>query len=422
MGNILSITCFGKKEAPICNGETCLITRNQSPSPTSSFYHACREGDSDQVKQLLASTSLDEINKIEPNGSTALHVACYYGHYDIVKILLDAGASRSIRNRRYQLTPFEEAHTEQIRRLFYRVNSTNKITSDVDNDRFTGLSGHTEWVVESKQAADWKINLYKCLKLEQPFDEVIAFLNEHYLANHVARVCQSQHDKQVIQWFFHQAVLQQNAQYIVKAYTSVTQFYSIVNTHLAQFLLRFFRWNYNARHANTLEKSVGYLASIFIYHPDLRSLSYIGITYRGMVLSRHDLSIYNVGKRLLNKSFLSTSIDRHVAKVFAGAGDSKCMRRNLNNDPIQYMTLCTYKITNPDTALFIGTISEVPLEQEVLIMPLCAFQIKAIKKNLDNDSNIDVEIELEECVSSCFDDVNQSTEFVPKNSQSRILC
>ncbi|CAF1080813.1 unnamed protein product [Rotaria sordida] len=366
--------------------------------------------------------SLDEINKIESNGSTALHVACYYGHYDIVKMLLNAGASRSIRNRRYRLTPFEEAHDDEIRRLFYRINSINNITSDADNDRFTGLSGHAEWVVESKQAADWKINLYKWLKLEQSFDEVIAFLNEHYIADHVVRACLSEHDKQVIQWFFHQAALQQNAQYIVKAYTSVTQFYAIVNTHLAKCLLRFFRWNYDVRHANTLEKSVGYLASIFIYHPDLRSLSYTGTIYRGMILSRHDLCIYNVGKRLLNKSFLSTSIDRHVAEVFAGAGDSKSMRQNLNHDPIQYMTLCIYKIINPDTALQIGSISEVPLEQEVLIMPLCAFQIKSVKKNLGNDSDIDVEIELEECVSSSFDNITQSTESVPKSSHSRIVC
>ncbi|CAF4973810.1 unnamed protein product [Rotaria sp. Silwood1] len=366
--------------------------------------------------------SLDDINKIESNGSTALHVACYYGHYDIVKMLLDAGASRSIRNRQFSLTAFEEAHTDQIRRLFYRVNNTNNIISDVDNDRFTGLSGHTEWVVESKQAADWKINLYKWLKLEQSFDEVIAFLNEHYIDDYVARACNSDQDKQVIQWFFRQAALEQNAQYIVKAYTSVTQFYTIVNTHMAKFLLRFFRWNYDARHANTLEKSVGYLASIFIYHPDLRSLSYTGTTYRGMILSQHDLSIYNVGKRLLNKSFLSTSLARHIAELFAGAGNSKSMRRNLNHELIQYMTLCIYNIRNPDTALQIGTISEVPLEQEVLIMPLCAFQIKSIRKNLGNESNIDVEIELEECICSDFDDINQSTECVPKSPDSRIVC
>ncbi|CAF3406317.1 unnamed protein product, partial [Rotaria sp. Silwood2] len=118
-----------------------------------------------------------------------------------------------------------------------------------------------------------------------------------------------------------------------------------------------------------------------------------------MILNQQDLSIYNVGKRLLNKSFLSTSIDHQVAEVFAGAGESQFMRRNLNHDLIQYITICTYKIKNPDTALKIGSISEVLIEQEVLIMPLCAFQIKSIKQHLDDDSNIHVEIELEECAN-----------------------
>ncbi len=170
-----------------------------------------------------------------------------------------------------------------------------------------------------------------------------------------------------------------------------------------------------------MEKSVGYLASIFIYHPDLRSLSYTGLTYRGMILSQDDLSVYTVGKRLLNKSFLSTSIDRRVAEMFAGAGASTNMRRNLNHDLIQYITFCTYKIKNPNTALKIGFISEVPSEQEVLIMPLCAFQIKSIKQNSGDDSNIHIEIELEECDSSFTNDINQSVATVPDMRRLRIV-
>ncbi|CAF1642993.1 unnamed protein product, partial [Didymodactylos carnosus] len=42
-------------------------------------------------------------------GSTCLHVACYYGHKELVQVLLDYGALTSIRNLRYNLTPYEEA-------------------------------------------------------------------------------------------------------------------------------------------------------------------------------------------------------------------------------------------------------------------------------------------------------------------------
>ncbi|CAF3972694.1 unnamed protein product [Rotaria magnacalcarata] len=141
-----------------------------------------------------------------------------------------------------------------------------------------------------------------------------------------------------------------------------------------------------------------------------------------MMLCQYDLSVYNVGKRLLNKSFLSTSIDRCVAESFAGVDRANFMRRNLNNDLIQYTTLCIYKITNSSTALNIGTISEVPLEQEVLIMPLCAFEIISIKQHSSNESNIHIEIELEECVGSSVNDINESTHSVPQNLHPRIVC
>jgi hypothetical protein len=419
MGNRLSTLCLGGKKAPRINDGPRSDTSKKSPPPISVFYQACRRGDAEQVQQLLPSMTLDEINKIESNGSTALHVACYYGHSDIVKLLLDAGASRSIRNK-HNMTPFDESNA-QIKNLFYRVNSTNNTKGDIGTDRFTGLSVHNEWMVETKQAAEWKINLYNWLKIEQSFDEVITFLQQHYLIDHVFHACQSEQEKNIIEWFFHQAVVEQDVRYIVKAYTSMTQFYTIVNNHLREFLLRFFRWDYDARHTNTLEKSVGYLASIFIYHPDLRSLSYTGLTYRGMKLSRDDLSVYTVGKRLLNKSFLSTSTDRQVAEMFAGEGASTNMRRNLNHDLLEHITFCTYKIKNPNTALNIGLLSVAPVENEVLIMPLCAFQVKSIKQHLGNDSRIHVEIELEECDSSSTTDINQSTESVSSNRRPRIV-
>jgi hypothetical protein len=364
--------------------------------------------------------SLDEINKVEPNGSTALHAACYYNRIDIVELLLDAGAARSIRNRRFNLTPFDEAN-ETIKKLFYRVNNKSTMTSDVDFNRYTGLSVNNEWMIETKQAAEWKINLYNWLKMKQTFDEMVAFLQQHYLPKYVIPACPTQRDKNMIEWFFRQAAIQQDVRYIVKAYTSPTQFYGILNNHLRDFLLRFFRRDCNSRHPNTLEKSVGYLASIFIYHPDLRLLHYTGLVYRGMILCHQDLSVYTVGKRLLNKSFLSTSIDPQVAQMFAGAGASTNMRRNLNHDLLQYITFCTYTIRNPNTALQIRLISEVPVEQEVLIMPLSAFQVKSVKQHLGDDSIIHVEIELEECDSNYTVNASQSMESTSNNRRLRVV-
>ena len=376
MGNLFS-SCTAKKSSK----------NYENSRPISQFYIACRNGNIDQVQQLLRSITVNEINRIEPNGSTALHAACYYGHSEIVKILLDEGACRSIRNRKYSLTPYEESN-EQIKTLFHRLNP--------NINRFTGTSVKQEWMMQTEQAAEWKTNLYSWLRIDKSFDEMIEFLLQHYLPKHVLPFCQSNRQKQSIDWFFRQVLVEQNITYIVKAYTSSTQFYSIVNNDLTKSLLRFFRQNYDGKYENTIEQSIGYLASIFIHHPDLRSFRYFGTAYRGLILTQQDLQTYTVGKRLLNKSFLSSSIDRKVAENFAGVDNSDALRRNTNHDLIQYTTICTYTITNHNTALNISSISEFPDEKEILIMPLCAFQVKSVTQ-LGDDSKIHVQIDLVEC-------------------------
>ncbi|CAF2634740.1 unnamed protein product [Rotaria sp. Silwood2] len=54
----------------------------------SEFYWACRNGDIERVKQLLLTISYNDLNTLEPNGSTPLHAATYFGHTEIVHLLL----------------------------------------------------------------------------------------------------------------------------------------------------------------------------------------------------------------------------------------------------------------------------------------------------------------------------------------------
>src|SRR5690242_16724552 len=105
-------------------------------SATSEFYYACRNGLIDQVREQLPNMSLEEIDQIQPNGSTALHAACYYGHKDIVKLLLDKGASRSILNKHLCL-PYDEAETDEIKKLFIRRSNT-RFSDDG--------TGHIDWM------------------------------------------------------------------------------------------------------------------------------------------------------------------------------------------------------------------------------------------------------------------------------------
>jgi len=65
--------CLGKGRKSRRDSEPHSDTTNESspPPPVSVFYQACRDGNTDQVQQFLSSMSLNDINKIESNGSTA---------------------------------------------------------------------------------------------------------------------------------------------------------------------------------------------------------------------------------------------------------------------------------------------------------------------------------------------------------------
>jgi ankyrin repeat protein len=86
----------------------------------SAFYFACRNGEISAVEQFLRQLNPDEINKIQPNGSTALHAACYYGHTKIVRMLLDITGIKRQQKNCFDKTPVEEATNEEIRRMLNR--------------------------------------------------------------------------------------------------------------------------------------------------------------------------------------------------------------------------------------------------------------------------------------------------------------
>ncbi|CAF4271262.1 unnamed protein product [Rotaria sp. Silwood2] len=101
----------------------------KKPSDVSEFYLACRNGDVDLAKKYLMTLkqTKNDLNPLEPNiHSTPLHAACYYGHKEIVELLLENGCDRSKLNR-YGLTAYEEAANDEIRRLFKRPQDLNCI-------------------------------------------------------------------------------------------------------------------------------------------------------------------------------------------------------------------------------------------------------------------------------------------------------
>ena len=353
---------------------------DEQKSP-SRFYRACRDGDLALVQELLPTMTVKNIDRVE-NGSTALHSACYYGHAAVVDLLLKAGASRYPKNIRYKLTPLDEARNDEIRRLFSQVSSAS-------SNRFVGTSFPIEWSLNTSEAVQWKSRLSKLLQPNRSFQETIQYLMDNYLRDQV--LLPSAQLKPILA-FFQSALEENDATHLVRAYTSNSAFSGIVNHHLAERLFQSFR---REPMSGPLEQSVACLASIFLHRPELQTFSFTGEVYRGLLLSQADFDQYHIDQRLLNKSFLSTSKDPLVATIYAGLSVRNRARRSRDGDLLQFPVIFTYQIRNQGTALDISHLSNILSEQEVLIKPLRAFQVRAIRFN--HDADIDVEIDLEEC-------------------------
>lgn len=332
-------------------------------STISELYLACRNNDINKVEELIRTLSLDEIDRIEANGSTALHVASYYGHIDVVRLLLERGASHSIKNA-FGHTPQAESRTDAIKHLFLRKNET---------DRYVCHSEKIEWMKfdESvhRQAERWRW-LIKHSWEGRSFDCLVHEIQNDFINNDF----QESKDFELIKHFFNQAANKMDPMYLIKAYTAETDFYKDLNKQLA-----IIGGNFKSKTNNVNCCGMKCYLQVLFTHHDFDRLSYTGKCYRGMLVSKDDLEQYKVGTQIMNKAFLSTSSDYDVAKGFA--------LKDADKNKEKHTVLCTYKIQTIRTALNIMEMSEYPDEKEILIMPYTAFRVKSIQTNSTNEND-----------------------------------
>ena len=110
------------------------MATSENRSEVSEFYLACRNGDVKFVEHYLKNLSDPkcQLNHSEPSvKSTPLHAASYYGHKEIVQLLLQHECDRSQLNG-YGLTAFEEAANDEIRALFKRPADKDGLPRFVD--------------------------------------------------------------------------------------------------------------------------------------------------------------------------------------------------------------------------------------------------------------------------------------------------
>ncbi|CAF1319697.1 unnamed protein product [Adineta steineri] len=327
-------------------------------SITNDFYYACRNGLIDIVQQELPNMSLEEIDQVQANGSTALHAASYNGHTEIVKLLLEKGACRSIPNT-YKCLPFDEAKSTEIKELFLR--RSNRFTDEE--------SGHIDWMkcdaAAEQLAKDYRYRHSGLGWTSKNIEHRLKYIKDEM----------SHTEQERISTFLNQ--VQHDPESLLRAYTVESSFYIKLNKDLA---MKHFEQGTNF--------GLTYFIDFFYNHPAFQSLSYIGNVYRGMTVTHDDLKEYKVGNKIMNKAFMSTTIERQVAEDFARKEANH--RKTKNGDLVKLSVLCSFQIVNHRTGLNIENISKYRHEKEILIGPYTAFSITAVRQIAHNYAEIDL--------------------------------
>jgi hypothetical protein len=355
-----------------------------SSNKCSDFYVACRSNNLEEVRNLLETITLDEIDRLEPNGSTALHSACYHGHEEIVALLLKAGADRAILNK-FKCLPFDEAKNDKIKSLFLRIPNTNRLVSD---------TGAIEWELVNDdvlETAAEERHIIKSLYNNTSGFTAVGKMFEKIQKNYIYNGLDHFDGIKKIKRFFRKATEEQDPRWIIKAYTAETDFYKVLNTEIAC-------------GASKYQNERRYIIALLWHHPKLDELAYIGRSYRVMQLTYNDLQRYEINCLLMTKSFLSSSIDQKIAELFLFRKEEKQFkeptRTRLDGTFIKLWVMCVYHIKHRRTALHIENSSQYANEGEILIMPYTVFKVKRIghiqPSSLPTDQTM-TEIEFEEC-------------------------
>jgi hypothetical protein len=331
----------------------------------SEFYFACRNNDLETVRRLLDEHPLEDLDQMEPNGSTGLHAACYYKNIEIIQLLLDRGFTRRAVNK-YNNKPFDESETDEIRELFNRPKTSNRFGGNISYEQ----EKRTWLVIDGNEQ---HITQY------QPSDTYDGKRLEYGLFNGdkiLQQFCNNMPKIDVIRRLFRRAINEKDCTRLIQAYTAETDFYNRVNNYL---ILK----NEQIMTNGSAPKNIisEFIDTIYLNHQLHEKYEFQGTCYRSFKIKSHnELDIYKVGTKLINRTFISTTKDRQFAEHYVH--DSE----NGNQNTV----IISFEIRQSKTALDIEYLSEYPDEKEVLIMNNNIFKVIRVTTK----TNLDVEIEL----------------------------
>lgn len=394
--------------------------RDPQVGQASEFYFACRNGNIDKVKEMLPKIPYDQLNKLEANGSTPLHAATYFGHGDIVRLLIqDYRCPRHLRNL-HGLTAYQEAQTDEMQELFRRPANENRFNDHSDDakqpfeivtslsrdeneeqidhiDNEEGARPDHRYLTGYEEDEEVKSQLeglngvkalfqtrigrsimeqgmkLKLAKETEYGEEEFAYVKSEKFREEALQKVLDEHVTPAHPEYKHCChLLQEYVQHgtiesLLRLYTLETPFYRA--------LLR-------------LSNPLGF--PLFIHLADLKQRYYQGYCYRGVQLTRHELNEYYWALRhkdsvLSVLTFSSTSIERDIAEQFSTSitPTSNKIRALLI---FYFPQLC-------DTAINLSAIPEHQLpcisnyenEKEVLVGPRTFFRVTEIEEHKNGE-------------------------------------
>ena len=381
----------------------------------SHLYYACRNGDIDTVKELLLTIPYDQLNQLEPNGSTPLHVATHFGHLDIVRLLVqEYRCPRHVRDLDGR-TAYQEAQTDDMRDLYRRPANENRfndtstdskqafeivssisrddndppVDNDDDNEEAKPnrryLMGFEDDEVKKQLEglqgvkALFQSRLGRCI-MEQGMKLKLAKETE-YGEEEFAYVKSEKFREEALQKILDECVTPEHPEY--KHCCHLLQEY--IQQGTIESLLRLYTLETPFyRQLLVLSNPLGF--PFFIHLADLKQRYYQGYCYRGVQLTRPELNEYYWAYRhkdsvLSLLTFSSTSVERHVAEEFS---------MHIAPPPNKIRALLIFYFPQVcDTAINLSAIPEYELpcisnyenEKEVLVGPRTFFRVTDIERN-----------------------------------------
>lgn len=374
----------------------------QSPQvgEASDLYWACRSGDVDAVKQVLATTKYTDLNRLEPNGSTALHAASFFGHADIVRLLLQKRGVMRHRKNRHGSTAYEEAANDEIRQLFHRLGS-NRFCEDSTNEnerifRLNDVENNNEddendedneapdgWVGGAHGDDDvigtiWIMKVMKTM-FPSPILRSIYFYLENRQKGDSENLISFATFADELQALIKSSIPSDHPEF-EKAYDL---FFKYSKTKKAEHLLRLYTLETPFYRSLTPDNS-GWMLCLCLFDAGcLRNRAFSGRSYRGLSMTEADLKAYQwalkrKGSILYTNTYCSTSVDETVAKEFMGSVCSEKVRVLM---VFHFPEPCDAAIQLYAVSEKLPCISEYENEQEVLVLPGSIFHVV----NITND-------------------------------------